>query len=268
MRTLFLVSLFVSIIAGAASASDWIIERTTRDVSVSTDGRTWVTATAGQTIPNAAWVRTGTRGRLVLAKGSERILYRENTLAAIAVSEPTGQKTRVTQRKGSILLDVERRRTQHTSVVTPHLAAVVKGTVFEVTVAQDGSSVRVDEGVVAVSDGSDSVDVEAGRQASASARNTGVSVTASTTSSLARSGVVGLELAEIASDGRAGGSENSNAGGNGKSNAGGNGKSNAGGNGNGNAGGNGKSNAGGNGKSNAGGNGKSNAGGNGKGKGN
>ncbi|WP_299508642.1 hypothetical protein, partial [uncultured Roseobacter sp.] len=54
---------------------------------------------------------------------------------------------------------------KRTSVVTPHLAAVIKGTVLEVTTNQQSASVRVDKGVVEVRSDERSVDVEAGREA-------------------------------------------------------------------------------------------------------
>jgi len=246
----FLFLLFFAIFTGAASASEWVVERATKNVSVSFDGSSWQDVQTGDVIPNAYWVRTGPRARVLLSKGSERIMYREGTLAAINVSQPKGKKTKVTQKRGSILLAVKKRSTQHTSVVTPHLAAVVKGTVFEVAVGRKQTKVRVDRGLVAVSDGKQTVDVPGGQAAKAGPNLSGIDVSTATMTSIRVDGLVGLELAEIKSNGNAGGNGNGNAGGNGNGNAGGNGNGNAGGNGNGNAGGNGNGNAGGNGNGN------------------
>ena len=169
-----------------AYASEWVVERATKNVSVSADGTAWRDVTAGDAIPNAVWVRTGPRSRVILATGSERIMYRENTLAAISVSQPTGKKTKVTQKRGSILLSVKKRRTQHTSVVTPHLAAVVKGTVFEVTVGRTQSRVHVDQGPVEVSDGGRSVDVPKGQAARVGTTSSAIEVTEATETSVTR----------------------------------------------------------------------------------
>lgn len=220
MRKMIVVlSLFMSLFAGAVHAAEWVIERATGDVSVSVDGQSWHSVVAGDAVPNAHWVRTGPRDRVILAKGTERIMYRENTLAAISVSQPSGKKTKVTHQRGSILLAVKKRRTQHTSVVTPHLAAVVKGTVFEVTVGQQQSNIRVDRGLVAVSDGTTTIDVPPGKQATAGRGNPSVTVTEATETSIGANGQVGLGLAEVKSNGKAG--SKGNRGGNGRGKAGG-----------------------------------------------
>ena len=253
----FLFFLFFTLFSGAASAAEWLVERATKNVSVSENGSSWRPVKVGEAIPNAYWVRTGPRARILLSKGSERIMYRENTLAAISVSQPKGQKTKVTQRRGSILLAVNKRRTQHTSVVTPHLAAVVKGTVFEVTVGSAQSNVRVDQGKVEVSDGDQSVDVSAGQEATVNPKAANIGVAPAKTTSLRANGTVGMELATIRSSGKAGGNGNVSSRGNrsGNSNSGGSGSGNSGGSGSGNSGGSGSGNSGGSGSGNSGGSG-------------
>ncbi len=212
-KRILVVFLFSIVFSGVANASEWIVERATKDVSVSANGASWRTVKTGEAVPNAHWIRTGPRARVILAKGGERIMYHGNTLAAISVSQPSGQKTKVTQRRGSVLLSVEKRRRQHTSVVTPHLAAVVKGTVFEVTVRSTGSDARVDRGRVEVSDGDRSVSVRAGQVAAVKRSSTGIEVARATETSLAARGKAGLELAEVKSNDNAGGNGNGNAGG-------------------------------------------------------
>jgi hypothetical protein len=232
--------LLFTLFAGPLSAAEWLVERATKNVSVSADGSSWRPVEAGDAIPNAYWVRTGPQARVLLSKGTERIMYRENTLAAVSVSQPRGIKTNVTQRRGSILLAVNKRRSQHTSVVTPHLAAVVKGTVFEVTVGQAQSNVRVDRGLVEVSDGDQSVKVGSGRAASAGVNAKGIRVEKAKETSLTVNGKVGLTLAKIRSNGNSRGLEN--AGDKGQRNVSGKDRRNSGGNGNGNSGGNGNRN--------------------------
>ena len=134
----------------SAFAEGWSIHRVDNGVSVSVDGKNWQLVRPGQAVADQSWIKTGPRGRVILARGNERIVYRANTLAAISMSGKSDEKTLLTQRTGSILLSVQKRRRAHTSVVTPHLAAVVKGTVFEVTVDSAESEVRVDQGVVEI----------------------------------------------------------------------------------------------------------------------
>ena len=211
LRYFLSVALFI-VFSTAVQASEWVVERATQGVSVSADGKTWRSLQTGDSITNGHWVRTGTRARAILAKGSERIVFRGDTFAAVSVSQPSGKKTRITQQKGSILLSVKKRRTQHTSVVTPHLAAVVKGTVFEVSVSRSNSSVRVDEGKVEVSGGDGSQIVTPGQRAKVGGKSKSVKVARARVTSITSRGTVGLELAEIASEGK------SNAGGNGNGN--------------------------------------------------
>ncbi len=166
MWRLFFAVLFVLSTAVGVVAQEWTVLRTQGDVRLSEDGRTWVRVAQGSEVPNPSWLRTGSSGRVILSRGNERMAYGPDTLAALVVSEPTGQKTRVTQRRGSILFDIETRRRRETTVVTPHLAAVVKGTVFQVDAGSGSSAVRVREGVVEVSSGQSRARVTAGQTAS------------------------------------------------------------------------------------------------------
>ncbi len=229
----FLVLSFLLLFSGVAQASQWIVERATKGVAMSADGSSWSTVRAGDAVPNSYWLRTGPKARVLLAKGAERIIYRENTLAAISVSEPSGRKTKVTQSRGSVLLSVEKRRTQHTSVVTPHLAAVVKGTVFEVTASREHSSVRVDRGLVAVSDGHRTVGVRPGLAAKVGHGTKSIHVTKTSKTSLNADGKVGLRLTEVKSGGSSDGNGHDSSDGNGHSSSDGNGHGSSGGNGHG-----------------------------------
>ena len=196
----------------AAAADRWTVLQTANRAFISTDGATWLPLRAGQEWPSGAWLRTGPRGRAILAKGRERIVYRANSLAALSQSK-SGKKSKVTHRRGSLLLSVETRRRKHTSVVTPHLAAVVKGTIFEVTVSARQSRVRVDQGVVSVTNDSGSIDVATGRIAASSGAAIEVSLAEVTSVVPGRSNAIGLGLQTIATVG--GGTGNS--GGNGQS---------------------------------------------------
>ena len=148
LKIISVLVLFVSVTA--AEASGWIAERVGSGARYAVDGKTWIEIKTGEEVPNASWISTGPRGRLMLSRGEERILFKPNTLAAISTWRDRGMRTKLTQRSGAILLDVETRNRKHTSVVTPDLAAVVKGTIFEVIMDDEGTSVRVNQGVVEV----------------------------------------------------------------------------------------------------------------------
>ena len=182
MKNAALALVLLLCLGSAAQAAEWIVERATRNVSVSADGTNWTKIAAGDAVPNAYWVRTGPLGRVIFAKGSERILFRPNTLAAISTSQPTGQRTKVTQQRGSVLLAVQKKQSQHTSVVTPHIAAVVKGTVFEVTVRRGQTQVRVDDGRVEVANENGRTEIAPGEVAAASAGSSIAVETANVTS--------------------------------------------------------------------------------------
>ncbi|WP_210161477.1 hypothetical protein [Rhizobium leguminosarum] len=59
-------------------------------------------------------------------------------------------KTEVLQQIGTLDLEIEKRSQPHTTVQTPYLEAVVKGTIFHVTVGKTKASVSVDRGLVQV----------------------------------------------------------------------------------------------------------------------
>ncbi|MBW4709718.1 FecR domain-containing protein [Roseobacter sp. YSTF-M11] len=271
VQTVFFLLLFFS---GAVHASSgWTVDRLGGKVTFAPDGKTWAPIELGQEVPNASWIHTGRDGRVVLRRNSERILIRPGSLAAIATWRQNGLNTKVVQHKGSVLLDLETRNRRHAKVNTPHLAAVVKGTVFEVTVNRRASSVRVDRGQVNVQreGSSQETSVTSGQKATvAPSVNTSVRVRAARPTKKTID-AVSKNLPAAASSSVSNRSQRSAAAGNngiGNGNSGGNGNGNSGGDGNGNGGGNGNGNGGGNGNGNSGGYGNGNSGGNSGGNGN
>lgn len=155
MRTIFsaLICLFVACLSATAAAAneEWTATRATDQVRYTVDNKTWSPLRKGMVIPNKAWISTGARGRLQLVRGTESIAFQPNTLASV-VTRGTDQnrKTEVNQQVGEIILEIEKRQKPHTTVQTPFLAAVVKGTQFTVTVGEANAAVTVDQGVVEV----------------------------------------------------------------------------------------------------------------------
>ncbi len=249
------------------NAQSWTVERISAPVRATEDGTNWYQLQLGDTLPASAWIQTGPRGRLILSRESERVVFRPDTLASVAMSQPSGQTMRVTQRTGSVLLSIDPASGHETEVVTPHLAAVILGTVFEVTVAGAGSALRVDEGSVSVNSGEDRAVIGAGQQANVSASGPGaITVTPADVTSL--TSAIGRTFAEPFGQVRRleVGNRGGNGGGNGIGNGGGHGAGNGGGVGHGAGNGGGVGHGAGNGG--GGGHGAGNGGGNGNGAGN
>lgn len=136
----------------SALAEEWLVEKANQQVQYTIDKQTWQPVKAGMNIPNKAWISTGPRGRAVLTRGVETIAVQPQTLAAIITTESIfNRKTEVVQQHGKLALDIEKRSSPHTYVHTPFLAAVVKGTSFDVTVTEKDASVSVERGLVQVS---------------------------------------------------------------------------------------------------------------------
>ncbi|MGR4847340.1 hypothetical protein ACIPSK_32870 [Rhizobium sp. LARHSG275] len=150
MYRILISALILVTTAASAAAEDWRVVKTTDQARYSVDRTKWLDLSTGDVLPNRAWVSTGPRGRIQLARGVESITFQPNTLAAITTNESLAMKTQIFQQVGSLDLEIEKRSQPHTTVQTPYLAAVVKGTIFHVTVGKTKASVSVDRGLVQV----------------------------------------------------------------------------------------------------------------------
>ena len=160
----------------------WRISKSSGDVSVSTDGLQPVALTNGMTLQAGASIRTGQNGRVLLTRGNETILISANSAVSIPKDKKEGLSTTILQQAGSILLEVEKRGTNHFEVETPHISAVVKGTRFHVTVNPNDTRVGVFKGQVEVTDAKSGqyVLINAGQSASVSTQGAdGLSVSGS-----------------------------------------------------------------------------------------
>ncbi|EJZ21222.1 hypothetical protein NE852_08745 [Rhizobium sp. Pop5] len=154
MPTIFRISTAALILLSAATfaaADDWRVVKATDQAKYTVDRTNWLDLHAGDVVPNRAWVSTGPRGRAQLARGVESITFQPNTLASITgYGGFLAPQTQIVQQVGSLDLEIEKRSQPHTTVQTPYLAAVVKGTIFHVTVGKTKASVSVDRGLVQV----------------------------------------------------------------------------------------------------------------------
>ena len=147
----FLILVFFVPVAAIAADEDWRVAKTSGQVRYTLDHATWVDLHAGDAVPNAAWILTGPRGRAQLVRGVESIGFQPGTMASITTTSGFfSRKTQVVQQVGALDLEIEKRSQPHTMVQTPFLAAVVKGTIFHVSVGKTKASVSVDRGLVQV----------------------------------------------------------------------------------------------------------------------
>ncbi|NVK33712.1 MAG: FecR domain-containing protein [Rhodobacteraceae bacterium] len=278
-----------------AFAAQWVLSRVSGKVYLVAADVEAMRAKRGMVL-NPGFTIVTHSGRALVSRGEETISVGPNTSVALSKYRSNESKTTLLQRAGTVVVDVAKRSRPHFTVETPFMAAVVKGTKFEVKVTPKTARVDVERGLVQVSDfvSGDYADVGPGQSAySAPEEAPGLRVAGAVQPTVQQGAkqkpsfetpAYAKAAAKAASKSASrngnssanAGRENSNAGGNGKGNGSSNsgrGNSNAGGNGNGNGNsnsGSGNSNAGGNGNgngnSNSGG-GNSNAGGNGNGNG-
>ncbi|MGB3338237.1 MAG: FecR family protein [Devosia sp.] len=130
-------------------AEDWVANRLRGTAEQMVHGQ-WVPLVRGATVLDGQKVRTGSDGRVELLRGAEVLELDPGT--QIELHEGAGKLTSVEMSSGTIVANVERRNVQHFSVQTPYLAAVVKGTIFRVSVGGGTARVEVDRGTVQVQD--------------------------------------------------------------------------------------------------------------------
>ncbi|WP_374621406.1 FecR domain-containing protein [Devosia sp.] len=152
---------------GSAVADDWVAAKLRGRVLERIDG-TWHAISRGDVVPDGHAVRTVGNSRVLLVRGKETIELGPNTL--IEIRDRDGELfTTVRQAFGEIKVEADVRNVEHFAVETPHLAAVVKGTIFVVRSGRSGAQVEVERGRVAVEDADDhsTTIVAAGQSASA-----------------------------------------------------------------------------------------------------
>ena len=171
MNTCLRILLLVVALAGSSSVmaqdGNWMVTKVNQPAQLSGAGEAWETLAPGMAIADGSWVRTGERGMLLLERDGESILFKPGTLAAISSGMDGRPGTTVKQRSGALLLDIITRDAPHTQVQTPYLAAVVKGTRFEVRVSKLDAELEVQRGTVEVTHivRGERIDVTAGQNA-------------------------------------------------------------------------------------------------------
>ena len=149
-------------------AADWVVARVSQPSQFTIDRKTWTALKAGMTVPNRSWISTGPRGRVMLQRNKDQVTFQPGTLAGVFERSGVAVHTDFAQQTGTLSLSIDPQVKPHLAVQTPYLAAVVKGTVFSVTVGKTGASVGVERGRVEVTDprSGEKTGVKAGQKAS------------------------------------------------------------------------------------------------------
>ena len=160
------------VLAGGAAADQWHISRSSGAVWVGSDTAQLVSLGPTTDVPGGATVMTGEGARLFLVRGTQTMLVGPNTVVTLPDSDSNGITT-ILEQAGEITFDVDRQKVKHFAVETPYLAAVVKGTNFNIRVDGEGGAVAVNRGLVEVHDlvTGDIVDTPVGQMAQVSGQN-------------------------------------------------------------------------------------------------
>jgi hypothetical protein len=132
-----------------AADSGWRLSEVSGDVRVVANGSAHA-AVRGALVEAGALVAAGPRGKAVLVRDKDVVTLTANS--RIRLIPPAEQKGffQIIAEFGTSLFSIEHKANPHFGVRTPYLAAVVKGTVFSVTVDAARASVQVTQGAVDV----------------------------------------------------------------------------------------------------------------------
>ena len=153
---MFLVALMALLFAAGepalAQTASWRVSEASGDVRIVEGGRTRP-ATRGALLSGGSVVATAQRARAVLVRGRDYVIVSPASRVRVPTAAQGGSRglIQIIAEAGTAMFRIEHRATPHFAVQTPYLAAVVKGTVFTVTVSEAGASVQVTEGAVEVS---------------------------------------------------------------------------------------------------------------------
>jgi hypothetical protein len=140
-----------------AQESGWRVSEVSGDVRTVLNGQTRPVS-RGMLLASGSTIASNPGARAVLVSGRDYVILSPSSrvrLPGTALRASGGSwvqnMTQIVSEAGTALYRIEHRPNPHFRVQTPYLAAVVKGTVFSVTVSSSGASVQVTEGAVQVS---------------------------------------------------------------------------------------------------------------------
>ncbi|MDH3195808.1 MAG: FecR family protein [Hyphomicrobiales bacterium] len=163
--------LALPLLTATTQAAEWWIERMSGNVQIH-DGVSWAALDEDRALNAGDSIWTGRNGRILLMNDQGSVLLAPRSLVKIPAQALPRNFSVLFQTHGKVAAEVDKRRTRHFSVQTPYLAAVVKGTEFDVEIKRKQTRVAVREGLVGVVDidTGETVDVPAGSEVSTAAK--------------------------------------------------------------------------------------------------
>src|SRR5262245_25517292 len=145
---LCVVFLLVAATMTVADAAEWRIAQMSGQVFVKQGAVQLASLSPDRVLESGSVIVTKKNGRVQLVRGKQTMIISPNSM--IALPGDGLFSTRIIEEIGQVEYDVDHRWTYHFSVETPYLAAVVKGTRFQIRVTRSGASVKVLRGRVEV----------------------------------------------------------------------------------------------------------------------
>jgi hypothetical protein len=110
----------------------------------------WDRVRRGDDLEPRSAVRTGRRGHATLIQNASILMLDPESRVSLPLQGVATENNSVVQEYGAVVYEIDGRTHSGFRVVTPHLVAGVKGTVFVVTVTETHAAVTVREGMVEV----------------------------------------------------------------------------------------------------------------------
>jgi hypothetical protein len=135
-----------------AQAPAWRVSEASGDVRIIENGRARP-APRGAVVPAGAILATAPGARAVIVRAHDYVVVSPASRVRVPTLQQQGGSglIQMITDSGTAMFRIQHQQVPHFGVQTPYLAAVVKGTVFTVTVGERGASVQVTEGAVQVS---------------------------------------------------------------------------------------------------------------------
>lgn len=148
----YILAVIAALAANSAAWADdgrWTLIQSIGEVTVEEPGVSKIAVKPNARLNEGATVTTGANGRAILTDGRSSITVSSNSRLELPAANDENV-TAIRQDFGTAVFKVQKKPTAHFEVQTPYLAAVVKGTTFEVSVDALGATVDVEEGLVDV----------------------------------------------------------------------------------------------------------------------
>jgi len=135
--------------SAVAAEAGWRLSEVSGDVRVISSGGARP-ATRGALLASGSTIVAGARSKAVIVRNKDVVVVSANSRIRLVPTEQQKGFFQIISEFGTSLFTIEHKKQPHFGVQTPYLAAVVKGTVFSVTVTASGASVQVTQGAVDV----------------------------------------------------------------------------------------------------------------------